>query len=62
MPEYLFMLALLDAMTQDDVVNVWNLRKCSAAGMDILSNVYGDEILSTLMPLIQVFGGNYQVS
>ncbi|KNA13109.1 hypothetical protein SOVF_119770 [Spinacia oleracea] len=37
----------------DDVVNVWNLRKCSAAAMDILSNVFGDEILPTLMPLIQ---------
>ncbi|XP_073106539.1 transportin-1 isoform X2 [Elaeis guineensis] len=37
----------------DDTVNVWNLRKCSAAGLDILSNVYGDEILPTLMPLIQ---------
>ncbi|XP_038972987.1 transportin-1-like isoform X2 [Phoenix dactylifera] len=37
----------------DETVNVWNLRKCSAAGLDILSNVYGDEILPTLMPLIQ---------
>ncbi|KAJ6821666.1 putative transportin-1 [Iris pallida] len=37
----------------DDVVNVWNLRKCSAAGLDILSNVFGDEILPTLMPSIQ---------
>ncbi|XP_010910681.1 transportin-1 isoform X2 [Elaeis guineensis] len=37
----------------DDTVNVWNLRKCSAAGLDILSNVFGDEILPTLMPLIQ---------
>ncbi|KAJ8490368.1 hypothetical protein OPV22_012089 [Ensete ventricosum] len=37
----------------EDTVNVWNLRKCSAAGLDILSNVFGDEILPTLMPLIQ---------
>ncbi|KAJ7967125.1 transportin 1 [Quillaja saponaria] len=37
----------------DDVVNVWNLRKCSAAALDILSNVFGDEILPTLMPLVQ---------
>lgn len=37
----------------DDVVNVWNLRKCSAAALDILSNVFGDEILPTLLPLIQ---------
>ncbi|XP_042508481.1 transportin-1-like isoform X2 [Macadamia integrifolia] len=37
----------------DDIVNVWNLRKCSAAGLDILSNVFGDEILPTLMPFVQ---------
>jgi transportin-1 len=33
---------------------VWNLRKCSAAAIDVLSNVFGDEILPALMPLIQV--------
>ncbi|KAH9655099.1 transportin-1 [Citrus sinensis] len=37
----------------DDIVNVWNLRKCSAAALDVLSNVFGDEILPTLMPVIQ---------
>ncbi|KAL9391252.1 hypothetical protein Peur_015172 [Populus x canadensis] len=37
----------------DDIVNVWNLRKCSAAALDILSNVFGDEILPTLMPVVQ---------
>ncbi|KAF4382452.1 hypothetical protein G4B88_011404 [Cannabis sativa] len=37
----------------DDIVNVWNLRKCSAAALDILSNMFGDEILPTLMPLVQ---------
>ncbi|KAL8153745.1 hypothetical protein V2J09_011505 [Rumex salicifolius] len=42
-----------DVEDDDDVVNVWNLRKCSAAGLDILSNVFGDEILPTLMPLIE---------
>lgn len=38
---------------EEDIVNVWNLRKCSAAGLDNLSNVFGDEILPTLMPLIE---------
>lgn len=38
----------------DDTVNVWNLRKCSAAALDILSNVFGDEILPTLLPIIEV--------
>ncbi|KAK9676388.1 hypothetical protein RND81_11G073800 [Saponaria officinalis] len=42
-----------DVCYLDDVVNVWNLRKCSAAALDILSNMFGDEILPTLMPLIQ---------
>lgn len=37
----------------DDIVNVWNLRKCSAAALDFLSNVFGDDILPTLMPVIQ---------
>ncbi|KAJ8530306.1 hypothetical protein K7X08_037141 [Anisodus acutangulus] len=37
----------------EDIVNVWNLRKCSAAALDILSNVFGDDILPTLMPVIQ---------
>ena len=35
-------------------MNVWNLRKCSAAALDILSNVFGDEILPALMPVVQV--------
>ncbi|KAM1243604.1 hypothetical protein ACFX11_035368 [Malus domestica] len=37
----------------DDIVGIWNLRKCSAAALDILSNVFGDEILPTLMPFVQ---------
>ncbi|XP_021283594.1 transportin-1-like isoform X1 [Herrania umbratica] len=37
----------------DDSLNIWNLRKCSAASLDVLSTVYGDEILPTLMPLVQ---------
>lgn len=41
-------------LQDDDTVNVWNLRKCSAAALDVLSNVFGDEILPTLMPIIHV--------
>ncbi|XP_068661941.1 transportin-1-like isoform X2 [Aristolochia californica] len=37
----------------DDIINVWNLRKCSAAALDLLSNVFGDEILPNLVPLLQ---------
>ncbi|KAI4374895.1 hypothetical protein MLD38_012834 [Melastoma candidum] len=36
----------------DDSFNIWNLRKCSAASLDEISNVYGDEILPSLMPLV----------
>ncbi|XP_047309136.1 transportin-1-like [Impatiens glandulifera] len=39
---------------EDDIVNIWNLRKSSAAALDVLSNVFGDEILPTLMPIVQV--------
>ncbi|GLJ54534.1 hypothetical protein SUGI_1171160 [Cryptomeria japonica] len=38
---------------EDDIINSWNLRKCSAAGLDVLSTVFGDEILPILMPLVQ---------
>ncbi|XP_039127220.1 transportin-1 [Dioscorea cayenensis subsp. rotundata] len=37
----------------EDIINVWNLRKCSAAALDVIANVFGDEILPSLMPLIQ---------
>ncbi|CAN8270848.1 unnamed protein product [Cochlearia groenlandica] len=37
----------------DDSLNVWNLRKCSAAAVDVLSNVFGDEILPVFMPIVQ---------
>lgn len=31
----------------------WTLRKCSAAGLDLLSGVFGDELLTVLMPTVQ---------
>ncbi len=39
----------------NDIINSWNLQKCSAAYLDILSTIFGDEILPILMPLVQVF-------
>ena len=51
---FIFVLFCCCCLQDEDTVNTWNLRKCSAAGLDILSNVFGDEILPTLMPLIQV--------
>lgn len=37
----------------DEEIRKWNLRKCSAAGLDMLSNVYGDEILPVLLPIVE---------
>lgn len=31
----------------------WNLRKCSASSLDVLSSMFGDELLEPLLPLIQ---------
>ena len=36
-----------------DEVNRWNLRKCSAAGLDILSTVFGDELLPLIIPIVE---------
>ncbi len=37
----------------DDSVSEWNLRKCSAAALDVLSNVFREEILSVLLPILK---------
>eukprot|EP00894_Picocystis_sp_ML_P002074 jgi/Pico_ML_1/52591/g3274.t1 len=31
----------------------WNLRKSSAAGLDVLSNVFGDDLLPVMMPIVE---------
>lgn len=36
-----------------DGVASWNLRRCSAAGLDMLSTVFGDELLPTILPIVQ---------
>jgi transportin-1 len=37
----------------DEVINQWTLRKCSAAALDILSNVFKNAILDPLLPLLR---------
>jgi hypothetical protein len=37
----------------DDEVAEWNLRKCSASGLDILAGTFGQAVLPTLLPLLQ---------
>lgn len=40
-----------DDLAED--ANVWNLRKCSAAGLDTVSNIYHDEILPIVLPIVR---------
>ena len=43
-----------DEEDEDDgeEVNRWNLRKCSAAGLDVLATVFADELLPITLPII----------
>jgi transportin-1 len=47
----------------DDGVSDWNLRKCSAAALDVLSNVFRDEILTVLLPILKetLFHQNWEI-
>jgi len=38
---------------EDGEVVQWNLRKCSAAGLDVLCTMFGPEMLPILLPIIQ---------
>jgi transportin-1 len=38
----------------DDETTQWNLRKCSAAALDVISTVYGAAILECLLPNLNV--------
>ncbi|KAM4643804.1 transportin-2 isoform 1-T1 [Amazona ochrocephala] len=37
----------------DDTLSDWNLRKCSAAALDVLANVFREELLPHLLPLLK---------
>lgn len=37
----------------DDSLGEWNLRKCAAAGLDVLSHGFGDDLLPILLPHLQ---------
>lgn len=37
----------------DDSLLQWNLRRCAAASLDNLANGYGNDILPTLLPMLQ---------
>lgn len=46
-----------------EALSDWNLRKCSAAALDVLSNVFHDSLLPVLLPLLreQLFSEDWQV-
>ena len=46
-----------------DGVSDWNLRKCSAAALDVLSNVFHDDILQVLLPILKetLFHQNWEI-
>lgn len=38
---------------REEVLSDWNLRKCSAAALDVLSNVFHETLLPVLLPLLK---------
>uniref|UniRef100_A0A8D3BSF6 Transportin 1 n=1 Tax=Scophthalmus maximus TaxID=52904 RepID=A0A8D3BSF6_SCOMX len=42
-----------DELDDDDTISDWNLRKCSAAALDVLANVFRDDLLLHLLPLLK---------
>ena len=36
----------------DEMADEWNLRKCSAAALDMLSTVFEDDLLPELLPTV----------
>ncbi|CAB4034331.1 transportin-1-like isoform X1, partial [Paramuricea clavata] len=47
----------------DDSLSDWNLRKCSAAALDVLANVFRDELLPVLLTILKetLFHGDWEV-
>ncbi|RKP06775.1 Transportin-PC [Thamnocephalis sphaerospora] len=42
-----------DDEDDDEIFNEWNLRKCSAAAIDVLATVFESDILESLLPLLK---------
>ena len=49
--------------TNADQATEWNLRKCSAAALDVLSNVFRETILPILLPILRemLFHADWQI-
>jgi transportin-1 len=37
----------------DETLTEWNLRKCSAASLDVLSNIFQERLLHILLPILK---------
>ncbi|XP_063238810.1 transportin-1 [Bacillus rossius redtenbacheri] len=42
-----------DGMDDDNSLSDWNLRKCSAAALDVLANVFREDLLPVLVPILK---------
>jgi transportin-1 len=42
-----------DGGMDDESLTDWNLRKCSAASLDVLANVFHDDILPVVLPILK---------
>ncbi|XP_065331678.1 transportin-1 isoform X1 [Cloeon dipterum] len=42
-----------DVLDDDNSLSDWNLRKCSAAALDVLANVFHEESLPVLVPILK---------
>ena len=42
-----------DGLDDDSSLSDWNLRKCSAAALDVLANVFLTELLPVLLPILK---------
>uniref|UniRef100_A0A671LKG6 Transportin-1 n=1 Tax=Sinocyclocheilus anshuiensis TaxID=1608454 RepID=A0A671LKG6_9TELE len=40
-------------LDDDETISDWNLRKCSAAALDVLANVFRDDLLLHILPLLK---------
>ncbi|XP_037802040.1 transportin-1-like [Penaeus monodon] len=42
-----------DGLDDDSSLSDWNLRKCSAAALDVLANVFRDDMLPVILPILK---------
>ena len=47
----------------DSSLSDWNLRKCSAAALDVLASVFRNDLLPVLLPILKetLFHGEWEI-